>query len=397
MHTHYPTSDARHYPEPGGMKGAMVPGSESDPPRGRFDPNEFYLEHLAELLSFFQRTARRLGIDAGEDTLQDVWIKLRDSHERIDTSDPRIVVAWCKKAGTNHLLDLIRRGYHSYEEPHSNLAIIDVERARGAVNNPEQQWADRADLRRSLIDMPDKLAEVFLLAADGYSNTEIAEMLGISAAAAQKRLTRARAYARNRLGAFVAGLVPLGAFLQAGRRTARRALAKPSQVLVTGIGSLSVVVAFGVPIAPANIALPAPTSHGFTPATPLAVFGRPEAPARKDAMSRPGSPASRAAGPAHRPSHSGMAFRVPGVTGVCGPHVCVGTCKWQQGGDRVYVKPLTTDPCKGGTTEAVTPVCGSVPDNPAVGCQREGDPQWLIDPPPGVQPSPSPSPGGQPQ
>jgi RNA polymerase sigma factor (sigma-70 family) len=372
-----------------------LPGTEPDPPRGRFDPNAFYLEHLAELLSFFQRTARRLGIDAGEDTLQDVWIKLRDNHEKIDTSDPRIVVAWCKKAGANHLLDLIRSGYHSYEEPHSNLAIIDAERALGAVNNPEQQWADRADLRRSLINMPGKLAEVFLLAADGYSNTEIAEMLGITPTAAQKRLTRARTYARHRLGAFVAGVVPIWAFTQTGR-AARRTLGRPSQILVTSIGSLSVVLAFGVPIVPANIALPAPTAHGFTAATPLAVTGRP-APARKDAMSRPGAQRRPAAGAAHRPTSAKPGIGVPYVPSVCGPHLCVGSCKWQQGGDRVYVKTLTTDPCKGGSTEGVAPICEAVPDNPAVGCQREGDPQWVVDPPPGIQPSPSPSPGGQPQ
>lgn len=79
------------------MKGALLPGTDADPPRAPFDANTFYLEHLAELGTFFKRTARRLGIDAGEDTLQDVWIKLRANHERIDTSNPRVVVAWCKK------------------------------------------------------------------------------------------------------------------------------------------------------------------------------------------------------------------------------------------------------------------------------------------------------------
>jgi RNA polymerase sigma factor (sigma-70 family) len=364
------------------MKGAMVPGNEPDQPRGRFDPDTFYLEHLAELLRFFQRTARRLGIDAGEDTLQDVWIKLRDNHDKIDTSEPRIVIAWCKKAGANHLLDLIRGGYHSYEEPHSNLAIIDAERVLGTTNNPEQQWADRADLRRSLIDMPDKLAEVFLLAADGYSNVEIAEMLGITATAARTRLARARAYARHRLGAFVARLVPIGPLAHL-TRTVRRQLGRPSQLLVTGIGSLSVVLVFGVPVVPGTVSLPSSNAQGVVVRAILPGAGRPSArmsPGRTRAVHK--TPAvTPAAG--RRAGNTATPGLVPRVPKTCAPHLCVSSAcpDSHETGDRVYLKP-TNDPCGVEVTESYTPVCPYVTDNPIVGCHRDGDPQWVVNPPP---------------
>jgi len=370
------------------MKGALLPGTDADLPRGRFDPNEFYLEHLAELLRFFDRTARRLGIDAGEDTLQDVWIKLRAHHERINTSDPRVVIAWCKKAGTNHLLSLLRGGYHSYEEPHSNVAIIDAERDRGGANNPEQQWADRADLRRSLSNMPNKLAEVFLLDADGYSRTEIAEMLGITPNAVGVRLARARAFARNRLGAFVAGLFPIGTLVQVGRAV-RRAVTKPAQAFVVSITYVSVVIAFGLPIVPGTVALPASATHGAVVRTSLPPVRTVLAPTGKDAMSRPGAQPRPAAGAAHRPTKVKTALPMPRVPSACASGVCVGSCPNRpQAGDRIYLKVIFKDPCTAGTSEQVTPICQFVVENPALGCHRDGDPDWKVNPPP--------SPGGNP-
>jgi RNA polymerase sigma factor (sigma-70 family) len=370
------------------MKGALLPGTEPDPPRGeRFDPGAFYDEHRAELVAFFDRTAQGLGIaEPAEDVYHDAWLKLVAHHERVDTLNPRRAVAWVKKVGTNILLDKVRDGYGKFEQPQPNVVIIGAESEHDAVN-PAEQWVAREDLRRMVTKMPRKLAEVFVHDADGYSRDEIAEMLDLTPAAVQKRLTRARTYARNRL-AIVAGFVPLGAVAHAAR-TVRRAVTKPAQAFVVSITYVSVVIAFVVPVLPGTVALPASATHRAVVRTPLPTVGNALAPTGKDAMSRPGTQPRPAAGAAHRPTKAKTTLPVPRVPSACAPGVCVGACPNRpQAGDRIYLKVIFSDPCSAGSSEQVTPVCQFVAENPVLGCHRDGDPEWKINPPP--------SPGGNP-
>jgi RNA polymerase sigma factor (sigma-70 family) len=372
------------------MKGAVLPGTESDPRRGqRFDPGAFYDEHRDELVAFFERAAQRLGIAySAEDVYHDACLKLLARHQKVDTLNPRRAVAWVKKVGTNLLIDKVREGYGKFEQPQPNLVIIGAESERDAVN-PDEQWADREDLRRVVVKMPDKLAEVFVHDADGYSREEIAEMLDLKPGTVAMRLSRARAYARNRLG-IVAAFVPLGAVAHAAR-SLRRAVTKPAQVLVTSIAYVSIVVAFGIPIVPGTVALPASATHGAVVRTALAPVGTAPASTGKNAMSRSGASDRRAPGVAHHPaSKPAGPGLVPRVPRTCTSGVCVGSsCSASdESGDVLYLK--ADGPCGLSTTENTTPVCQYVPDNPAVGCQRRGKPQWKVDPP-----SP-PSPEGEP-
>lgn len=364
------------------MKGALLPGNEPDAPRAaRFDPGAFYDEHRDELVAFFERTAQRLGIaNVAEDVFHDAWLKLLARHQEVDTLNPRRAVAWCKKVGTNLLLDMLRKGYQKFEQPLPNVFIISAEPEQDAVN-PEQQWADRADLRRVLRKMPHKLAQVFLYDADGYSRDEIAEILDLTPGAVAMRLSRARAYARHRLG-IVAAFWPIGAVAHFVR-SARRAAAKPAQVIVTSIAYVSVVVAFTVPVVPGTVALPASATHGAVVRTPLPPVGTALAPTGKDAMSSPGASAPSAARAADRPTKAKTALPVPRVPSACASGVCVGSCPNRpQAGDRIYLKVVFNDPCVAGSSEQVTPICQYMVDNPALGCHRDGDPQWKVNPPP---------------
>jgi RNA polymerase sigma factor (sigma-70 family) len=367
------------------MKGALLPGTEPNPPRGeRFDPGAFYDEHRAELIAFFDRTAQGLGIaEPAEDVYHDAWLKLVAHHERVDTLNPRRAVAWVKKVGTNILLDKVREGYGKFEQPQPDVVIIGAESEHDAVN-PAEQWVAREDLRRMVMKMPRKLAEVFVHDADGYSNAEIADMLDLTPAAVQKRLTRARMYARNRL-AIVAGFVPIDPYAHLARAL-RRLLGKPSQVLVTGIGSLSVVLAFGVPTLPGAVALPASTAQGVIVRTLVPGNGRPSHASTAQPRTPDKTP-TVAAGSMRHAGKTGTTGLVPRVPKTCAPHLCVSSAcpDSDASGDRVYLKP-TNDPCAVVVTEGYTPVCPYVPHNPIVGCHRDGDPQWAFNPPPPPSP-----------
>lgn len=372
------------------MKGALLPGTEPDPPHGLFDPGRFYDEHRDELLAFCEQlTQWRPRVDH-EGLLHDTWLKLRDEHEqgRLDTSDPAKVVAWFKLVARRSVVDELRDGYLRFESLDPDLEAASSSDPKRAVN-PAQQWADRATLRRAFEDMPPDLAEPFLYDDAGYSDKEIAEILGIGDGAVRMRLVRARAYLKRRLGV-VAALVPVGAVAHAAR-SVRRAIGKPAQ-LVTSIGYVSVVLALAIPITPENIPAP-PRAHGPIAQTPSAVRLDPAAPAGKDAMSRRGSPLD-AARAAHRPLVRRSAPRptlIPRLPRTCAPKICVGACpadQHQLGGDRLYLKP--TGECGYYVTESAIPLCEYVADNPVVGCERTGDPQWQLGPPP------SPIPKGEP-
>jgi hypothetical protein len=91
-----------------------------------------------------------------------------------------------------------------------------------------------------------------------------------------------------------------------------------------------------------------------------------------------------------------VAQLVPRVPTACAPHICVGSCPDNaDAGDRVYLK--ATGPCGEHVTEDVTPVCDTSVDNPAMGCESDGDPQWKVNPSPPPIATPSPSPQGEPQ
>ena len=373
-------------PEPGDTtKGAPLPGDESGVPRHRADFAAFCDRRYSDLLAAFMRPARALRQDA-RDVVQETitraieWVDKLDSLGAASQLSEDDMLAWCRVVGRNYLRDLANAGYTKREQLHPSPTA--------AISDPEQQAVERADLGRVLAILPTRDAKILFLKSQSYTLDEIAALLHLKPASVGKMLERARAAAQEgRWWQIVAGLFPVGVVRQS-LQSARRGLTKPSQFAVATLTSLSVVVAFGVPVVPAPVAIPAPSAHGSAVRPTAAIRHMHGAPAQGGA-SRLG-PVSRA-GTARPPARSGeqRPTLIPRVPRACTSGVCVApSCSAQdEAGDALYVKPY--GPCGFSVTENKTPVCPYVADNPAVGCRRSGKPNWDINPPP---PSPSPSP-----
>jgi RNA polymerase sigma-70 factor (ECF subfamily) len=166
---------------------------------------------------------------------------------------------------------------------------------------------------------------------------------------------------------------------------------QPLTVVVT---TISVVVGpFGIPTPQSALAI---SSHGRgTTSAEVADWQRHGAPGRQAPMSdvgdppRPGDPAQQSAPEPDGARAKPPAVPVGHVPDTCVPGACVGAGDGGkpadvQPGDKLWVKPLGEEGPH--ATEEVVPVCEDVPDNPGVGCERQGKPDWRVDPPP---PSPS--------
>lgn len=145
-------------------------------------------EHQRELYRYFARRCP----EAADDLMGDLWVAAVQSSESFD-AELGAVRPWLFGIARNVLLTHWRK-----EKRQRSLT------ARLAVDRSQDSWADvdrRLDaaavagsLRRDLARLPARDREVLLLVAwEDLTPTEIAQMLGISAATVRTRLHRARA------------------------------------------------------------------------------------------------------------------------------------------------------------------------------------------------------------
>jgi RNA polymerase sigma factor (sigma-70 family) len=364
---------------------ALLPGDTAGTPGAPIDLDTFYRTYRARLKRTFAGMVRDLpGIDA-EEVLQETMSRAsKEKLARFATDTD--LLKWCTRVGINiiakHAGDLARR----MEELHPDPDTAPGSRPAQIPDSLEERVVQRAELFRIFPQLKPEHREVLLLDATDHSYLQMAKILKINRDAVSKRLARARAAAQRILGPPVVAATVVGVF-----RKAFRGLWKPQQHPMAGsVLSVAMALVLVFPL-PAQVA-PNITTRPFASSATSVVAGPASGPAKKSAMSRPGAPVTVATGAAHRPS-TVAGKRSPGLlpslpTTCAAGHVCVGACgSDQQGnsGDWIYVK--ATGEC---VHENATPICQDVPNNPAVGCERSDDPQWLIGPPP------SPIPKGEP-
>ena len=138
-----------------------------------------------------------------EDLAQDTWVK---AFGKLDTcADGQAFPAWLHRIAVNTCLMALRA-----DKVRAHRALADsVDRLSELLPAPLQVSPEAlaqlatADIVAYIRALPDGFREVFnLVAVEGYTHAEAAEMLGISAATSRSQLTRARRNLRERLAHF---------------------------------------------------------------------------------------------------------------------------------------------------------------------------------------------------
>jgi RNA polymerase sigma-70 factor (ECF subfamily) len=81
-------------------------------------------------------------------------------------------------------------------ESNKNISYSDFEET---IPGKELELDEKIDLRTAISELPDKLKSVYLLSrVDGYKYNEIAEILGISVKAVEKRMSKTLALLRKK-------------------------------------------------------------------------------------------------------------------------------------------------------------------------------------------------------
>lgn len=178
------------------------------------DPLAWLAEHGDYLFRFARR---RLHTDElAEDAVQETLLAALTAQARFTgTSSPR---TWLTGILRHKIVDIVRARVRESELPHDEDGDEDWEslfRADGHWAEPVAEWrtpqseAERAQLRRALVDCADRLkpalAQLFSLReVAGVETEEICKELGISATNCWVMLHRARLFMRNclELGGF---------------------------------------------------------------------------------------------------------------------------------------------------------------------------------------------------
>jgi len=137
------------------------------------------------------RTAYRITGNAAdaEDVLQTIFLRLLRREERDRMEDEK---SYLRRAAVNASLDLLRARRGEGE--------IDLARISSDARDPDGGELERA-LRRALGRLAPRSAEVFTLRfLEGFSNQEIAAMLGMSRVLVAVVIHRARRQLRRELG-----------------------------------------------------------------------------------------------------------------------------------------------------------------------------------------------------
>lgn len=150
---------------------------------------ELYRRYGQQMLDVAFRITR--SDDEAEDVLQDVFVGLPDALRGYDGSGS--LGAWMRRVATRAALLRLRTELRRSKWQERAAREGRSEQAAPAVEA-------RLTLQRYLDRMPADLRVVYVLKeVEGYAHAEIAELLGITAAASEVRLHRARRFLKDRL------------------------------------------------------------------------------------------------------------------------------------------------------------------------------------------------------
>jgi len=149
------------------------------------------------------------------DAVQDAFLNV---YRKIDTFKSESAFStWLYKVALNSVYMKLRsRSRHEATESVDELEKI-LDPSQVQVLMPTRGWSDRADdellrkelagkLREAVAALPEEYRAIFTLReAEGLSNQEVADILGLSLAATKTRLHRARLFLRQRLSRYLQG------------------------------------------------------------------------------------------------------------------------------------------------------------------------------------------------
>lgn len=128
-----------------------------------------------------------------EDLSQEVWIRVNDNIQKVRGPELRSYEGWLATIATNVARDAHRRKEHSaldqadhgHEDPESSLSVeeffeLQCAESPAAVRHPEVEMNFYLDLRRYYNRWTLQEQRMFDLCVAGYTQTEIARMVGLS-------------------------------------------------------------------------------------------------------------------------------------------------------------------------------------------------------------------------
>jgi RNA polymerase sigma-70 factor (ECF subfamily) len=180
---------------------ATAPQLKPVPPSGGLEELEsLFQQHYEQVY----RTAYRItGSPAdAEDVLQTIFMRLAGNKEKRDLAPSP--GSYLHRAAVNASLDLMRGRTRARSVPFED---VDAALLQSPILNPEAQQADkemRTLLRQAVARLGTRASEVFALRYfEGYDNSEIAEMLGMSQMVVAVTLHRARVRLRGEIGEYL--------------------------------------------------------------------------------------------------------------------------------------------------------------------------------------------------
>jgi RNA polymerase sigma-70 factor (ECF subfamily) len=146
---------------------------------------ELYEHHKGPMFAVCLRYAR-CSADA-EDMLQEGFLKVFRDLPGYKPIAP--IGAWIRIVMIHTALEHLRKNKKSQQNDRDNIRLLQIESSERV-----QSGINAEELRQRISELPDDFRAVFnLYAIEGYSHSEIAEMLDISEANSKVRLSRARA------------------------------------------------------------------------------------------------------------------------------------------------------------------------------------------------------------
>jgi RNA polymerase sigma-70 factor (ECF subfamily) len=161
----------------------------------------FDCHHNTILQSAFKITGN---LDDAEDVLQTVFVRLAKREDQVDLD--RKSHSYFRRAAVNAALDVVRSRKFSRNIP---LEVVEEGLEGNAGQRPDRLGSYvelRSWLRSALAQLNPKAAEVFVLKfIEGYSNQEIADILGTTAGTVAVTIHRTRSRLKAEMKPFLGG------------------------------------------------------------------------------------------------------------------------------------------------------------------------------------------------